>query len=66
MGVATDWEYTDVEGDYGSSEGIRVTCSRCGYDVESSGTGSGSFKRCAALLREECPRGELNFYIVDE
>lgn len=66
MKVDTEWENIDVEGDYGSVDGIRVTCDRCGHSVESGGTGSASFRRCAALLRDECPKGEDNFYIVDD
>ena len=47
-------------------EGVAVTCGRCEHEEESFGTGEGSIKRCLALLRENCPRDEHNFYVVDE
>ena len=64
--VATTTNYVDLDGDYGTIEGVEVTCDRCGHSEESFGTESGSLKRCAALLHENCPRSENNFYVVDE
>ncbi len=46
--------------------GICVTCSRCDHETESYGTGDNSVKRCLVLLREECPKGESNFYVESE
>lgn len=46
--------------------GVEVTCSKCGHTTQSFGTSSRSIKRCLVLLREECPRGEKNFYAADE
>jgi hypothetical protein len=57
-------DYVEVEGDYGISDGVEVTCDRCGYSEQSLGTSDGSLLRCAALLRENCPRGEKNYYDV--
>ena len=39
-----------------------------GYDhsTESYGTGDKSVKRCLALMRDECPMGENNFYVEAE
>jgi hypothetical protein len=42
--------------------GVRATCSACGHETESFGVGRESRKRCLALLREECPLGESNWY----
>lgn len=64
MKVSVDIDSTLVDGDYGSCDGLRVTCSRCGHDVEVMGTESGSAGYAAVKLREECPRGENNFYDV--
>lgn len=64
--VRTTVSYVDLDGDYGTVEGVEVTCDRCGHSEESYGTSEGSLQRCAARLREYYPRGEDNFYIVDE
>ncbi|AOW25251.1 hypothetical protein AVM11_07050 [Sphingomonas melonis TY] len=64
MRVASTTNYVDVEGDYGFVDGVEVTCDRCGHYEESCGTGDGSLGRCATLLRQNCPRGENNFYEV--
>jgi len=63
--VPTSTDYVEVEGDYGSVEGVEVTCSRCGHSEQSAGTHDSSIGRCAALLRENCPRGEKYFYLND-
>jgi hypothetical protein len=65
MQVSCQIEYVDVEGDRGMVEGVCATCSRCGHATESAGTSERSIRRCLALMREECPEGEENFY-VDE
>ncbi len=43
--------------------GIEAKCTRCDHVTQSFGTGEGSVKRCLALMNEECPFGEDNFYI---
>ena len=58
-------DYATLDGNYGDVEGIQVTCPRCGHATESFGTSAASVRRCMALLREECPRGETNFYVED-
>jgi hypothetical protein len=63
--VNTMIDYIDIEGDHGSFEGVEVTCNKCGHSEQSGGTHGSSINRCAYLLRENCPRGERNFYIVD-
>jgi hypothetical protein len=62
--VATETDYLQVEGDYGYVDGVEVTCKKCLHSEQSGGTHDGSLKRCAFLLRENCPRGEDNFYDV--
>jgi len=54
---------TYVDGDYGTLPGTCATCLRCGHYTESYGTEEGSILRCLALLREECPKRESNFYV---
>jgi hypothetical protein len=46
--------------------GVCATCSRCDHETESFGTGEASVRRCLVLLREECPKGEHNFYMEAE
>jgi len=43
-----------------------VECRRCGKEKTAYGTHGRSKKRALALLNENCPRGENNFYEVDE
>ena len=66
MKVRCKIEEVELENDEGHPvEGVRVTCSRCDHETESFGTSDRSIKRCLALMREECPNHEENFY-VDE
>lgn len=64
--VSTTTSYVDLDGDYGSVDGVEVTCERCGHSEESFGTDEPSLKRCAYLLRENCPRAENNYYDVGQ
>ena len=65
MNVECTVEEVELENDSGREQpGVRVTCSRCDHVVEAFGTGEGSLRRCGALLREECPNNEANFYKV--
>ena len=41
-----------------------VRCTECGHAQESSGSGDGSIRRCLAMLKQSCPRGERNFYEI--
>lgn len=63
MRIGVDIEETELEGDYGDVEGIGATCTRCGHCTESFGTSRASVLRCLALMREECPEEEANFYV---
>lgn len=59
-------EFIEVEGDHGSVDGVEVTCSKCHHSEECPGTSDRSISRAAALLRENCPQAEMNFYDPDE
>ena len=63
MSVSCEIEETELEGDYGMVAGIQANCSRCGRETESFGTSESSILRCLALMRDECPAGESNFYV---
>lgn len=67
MDVEVDIEEADLENDEGREQsGVIAVCSRCGHTVESFGTGDRSRRRCLAMLREECPQDERNFYVDSE
>jgi len=53
--------------DYGyDSVCVRATCSKCGHETMSFGDSEASVARCLAIMREECPRSEKNYYVEDE
>ena len=63
MKVSCEVDEVELVNDEGWDQpGVSVTCSRCRHVTESFGTTDASVKRCLALLREECPRSEKNFY----
>ena len=67
MKVPCSVSHEELENENGCPvDGVVVSCSRCGHQTESFGTGDASVRRCLALLREECPRGEHNFYAAEE
>lgn len=43
--------------------GVEVTCLRCYHCTRSHGTSESSVRRALALLRDECPHHEFNFYV---
>jgi hypothetical protein len=64
MRVVCDIEEVMLTNDSGYDiDGVEATCRRCGHVTESFGTDDPSIKRCLALMREECPRGQFNFYV---
>jgi hypothetical protein len=65
MRVHVDIDHTDVEGESGQVEGLYLVCARCGHEVEVAGATGASARRGAIMLREQCPKGENNFYDVD-
>ena len=65
--VECEVEETDLDNDRGgTTPGVTATCTECGHTTESFGTGESSVKRCLALMREECPELEKNFYVDGE
>lgn len=66
MKVKCEVEETELESDEGYEiPSVRVACSRCGHESESFGTSGASIRRCLLELRQECPRGESNFYTAE-
>ncbi len=66
MKIVATIEETTLEGDRGVEvEGVTATCPRCGHETESYGTSVRSVQRCLALLKEECPKDEQNFYVAE-
>lgn len=58
---------TITEGVSGNNQAcVTASCSRCSHMTESFGTGDSSKKRCLAMLREECPNSEENFYVDED
>ena len=52
---------TTLTSETDSGEEIEID-SVCGNETESYGASAVSELRCLVLMREECPRGENNFY----
>ena len=66
MRVNVTVDEVELENDDGwTVAGLTLTCERCGHTVEVFGTEIESSRRGAVMLREECPEGSLNFYVVD-
>ena len=52
-----------IANEYGTEvESVEATCQRCGHVAKCFGRSDGSRKRCLALMRAECPKGENNYY----
>lgn len=64
MGRKVDCEVFDAEIE--GRPGVVASCTRCGHETQSYGQEEASVKRCLALLREECPNGESNFYVQED
>ena len=66
MKISVSIDYADVETDSGrETEGLCITCKRCGHAVEVTGIHIGSARYAAILLGKECPNNESNYYDVD-
>lgn len=64
--ISCSIEETYLENENGYEvEGVIATCSKCGHTTESFGTSESSIRRCFAIMNEECPEGENNFYVED-
>lgn len=59
-------EVTLVNDSNREQAGVQATCSQCQHQVEAYGTGDASRRRCLALMREECPEGEENWYVDED
>jgi hypothetical protein len=64
--VECEIDGVELDGERSPVEGVEATCTRCGHQAQSYGTGPASVRRCLVLLREECPRGERNFYAAPD
>jgi len=62
--VKCEIRFEDVSTSEGSGvcPGVVAVCSKCGHKTESCGQHAAAVKRCLAMMREECPNGEENFY----
>lgn len=59
-------EEVETENDNGRTQpAVCVTCKDCGHAETSLGTSDRSIKRCLALLRENCPNKESNYYLLE-
>ena len=62
--IAVDISEEERENDNGIMvAGILATCTKCGHETFSFGTSDASVRRCLALMRDECPEEETNFYV---
>jgi len=65
MKIECDVDFLENEDDSGRMvKSVLATCPKCGHTTESFGHGEPSIKRCFALLGEECPNKENNFYVL--
>lgn len=63
--VRTSIYEIEIEGDgLPKGKGVDVTCDKCGNSAECRGTSGRSLRRCAVILKETCPLGESNYYVV--
>lgn len=63
MGARVECTVEEITDD--GKKAVRATCSQCEHVTTSFGTAGNSVKRCLALMREECPEGEANFYVEE-
>ena len=63
MVISCQIDEITLEGDYTEIDSVQATCSQCHHTTESYGTSQDSIKRYLALMREECPQKELNYYV---
>jgi hypothetical protein len=64
MGKRVECEIEQITQD--DQPAIQATCTQCEHSTVSFGTTERSVKRCLALMREQCPEGEENFYVEEE
>ena len=67
MRVDVEVEETSLENENGRLiDSVVAVCTRCHHEVESYGTSERSVRRCLALMREQCPDGEQNYYQAED
>jgi hypothetical protein len=65
--VNAEVRFLPLKNDNGRAQaGVEVTCTQCGHIERAFGEGPRSVKRCLAMLRENCPEDETNFYTVED
>ena len=64
--IVADVETVELDGDYGSVEGLRISCPSCGESVEVFGTSSSSARRGAAELRDVCTCSGSKYFDLSE
>ncbi len=64
--VDCEVEYTsDYNDDGHENDCVVAICGKCGHQTTSWGHGPNSVKRCMAVMNEECPESENNFYVEE-
>ena len=64
--VECEIEYFEGKSEKGNPvPSVRAICTYCGHETESYGESEASIKRCLALMKEECPEGESNWYVEE-
>jgi hypothetical protein len=67
MEVPVTIDEGEIEDDHGGLRpGIIAECTRCGHTTQSFGTSERSVGRCLALMREQCPEDEKNYYVEEK
>lgn len=67
MKVTCEISYIELDNEEGYPvDSVSAQCTRCDHETESFGQGENSIKRCLVLMRDECPKGERNFYVEVE
>ena len=65
--VPVEFKYKPLTNDSGRAQaGVEGTCTRCGNTEQSFGESERSKNRCLALMRENCPEGESNYYVAED
>lgn len=61
--VKCETEEIFIDNQYGIPRpGVKAVCTKCGHEVQSFGRSEKSIKRCLAVMCEECPNDEDNWY----
>jgi len=68
MIVACTIEYMTLEHEESGRDidSVQATCNRCDHVTQSYGDTPASVRRCLLLMRDECPKGEQNYYRAED